>query len=105
MIFLHRYSLAIGWPVPLLKKIMSARDISEAIAYSRIEPWGEEREDFRAGIVASTIANVNRASNSKPFTPRDFMPDFSRKPETKAEKLKRQVLEVFKIGNNSKPSN
>jgi len=32
--------------------------------------WG----DFRAGIIASTIANVNRGKKKKAFKPVDFMP-------------------------------
>jgi hypothetical protein len=48
------------------------------MAYAKIEPFGEERADLRAGIVASTIANVNRDPKRrvKPFTPDEFMPDF-----------------------------
>lgn len=36
----------------------------------------QERADFRAGIVAATIANVNRdrKKRPRPFTPADFMP-------------------------------
>jgi predicted transcriptional regulator len=30
--------------------------------------------DFRAGIIASTIANVNRGKRKKPYKPADFMP-------------------------------
>lgn len=33
-----------------------------------------ERGDFHAGVVASTIANVNRARGQKAFKPSDFMP-------------------------------
>jgi hypothetical protein len=39
----------------------------------RLDPWGPERFDLAAGIVASTIANVNRAPKSEPFRPADFM--------------------------------
>ena len=42
----------------------------------RIEPFGEYGDYFRAGIVASTIANVNRGKDQKAFTPHDFMPKF-----------------------------
>jgi hypothetical protein len=50
----------------------------EWAAFAEIEPFGEERADWRAGMVASVIANVNRdPKKGKPFGPRDFMPDFS----------------------------
>jgi hypothetical protein len=46
-------------------------------AYAQIEPFGEERSDLRAGIVASVIANVNRdPKKGKAFNPQDFMPKF-----------------------------
>lgn len=59
---------------------MTSLQFSEWLAYSRLEPWGEERDDLRTGIVASTIANVNRGKGQKARNPQDFMPDFE--PET-----------------------
>ena len=40
----------------------------------------EEREDLRAGIVASTIANANRdpKRRKQPFKPQDFMPVYEK---------------------------
>lgn len=48
--------------------------------YSLVEPFGEERGDLRAGIVASVIANSNRDPKRRPqpFTAQDFMPDYRR---------------------------
>lgn len=37
-------------------------------------PWGELRQDTGFGIVAATLANVNRGKNTPPFKPADFMP-------------------------------
>ncbi len=64
-----------------------SREFAEWRAYYELEPWGEERADLRAGIVASTIANVNRGKG-KAFSPGDFMPEFDkpiRKKQTAAE--------------------
>jgi hypothetical protein len=102
--FLHRYALAVGWPVPLLKRIMTSRDISEAMAYERLQPIGEARADFRAGIIASVIANINRKQGAKPFTPSDFMPEFGAKKRKQSSVLVEKIKEVFKVGNDSKPS-
>ena len=57
---------------------MSSRELTEWMAYFTIEPWGEERADLRAGIVASVIANVNRdpRKRPRPYRPEDFMPRF-----------------------------
>ena len=50
-------------------------------ALYEMEPWGEKRADMRAGIIASTLANVNRGKSSEPFSPSDFMPRFDRSDE------------------------
>lgn len=63
---------------------MSWRQYSAWQAYANVEPFGEERADLRAGIVASLIANVNRDTTQKPtpFSAVDFMPDFEGKAKT-----------------------
>lgn len=67
---------------------MSAAEFEEWRAYDRIEPFGPERGDLRAGIVAATVANVNRGKGQKPFSPTDFMPDFRPAQQRAAAKLK-----------------
>jgi hypothetical protein len=61
---------------------MDSREITEWMAYEMVEPFGPWREDVRAGVIASTIANVNRGKSSKPFKPTDFVLEFGkqRKP-------------------------
>ena len=45
-------------------------------------------------IVAATIANVNRAENQPPFSPKDFLPDFEpREPQTWEAQL--SLIEVL----------
>jgi hypothetical protein len=79
----------IGWPVPILKQVMSSKDIVEAMAYQRINPHSQSRFDLRSAIVASTIANINRGKGTRPYKPSDFMPDYSGKKQNKvAEQLK-----------------
>jgi hypothetical protein len=66
----------------------TVREREEWAAYFDVEPWGEERADLRAGIIASTVANVNRGRR-KPFKPSDFMPEFTKpKPGLSAIDLK-----------------
>jgi len=52
------------------------------MAYASLEPFGEERADVRAGIIAAVIANANRDRKKRPepFTPADFMPLVKRAP-------------------------
>ncbi len=42
--------------------------------------WGrrQEREDFRAGVLASIVANANRdPKKTRPFTPASFFPSLA----------------------------
>ena len=49
------------------------------MAYYQIEPFGQDRGDASAAIVAHTIAACNGVKNT---TPADFMPRFG-EPQTK----------------------
>jgi hypothetical protein len=60
--------------VDALLDSLTAYDLAEWMAYFAAEPWGEERADLRAGIVASTLANIHRGATTQAFSPRDFMP-------------------------------
>ena len=66
---------------------ITSRQFAEWMAYSRLEPWGEDRDDLRMGIVASVIANSNRGKGKKPYKPQDFMPNFE--PEDEAAAIER----------------
>ena len=46
----------------------------------------QERQDFRAGLICSVLANIYRDSKKrqKPYAPQDFMPQ--KEPEPKQEK-------------------
>lgn len=65
-----------GIPIAELQQRISSRDFAEYWAHFELEPWGLEREDLRAGIVASTIANANRNAKKhpKPYTADQFTP-------------------------------
>lgn len=69
---------------------MSSAEFVEWQAYHQIEPFGEERADLRAGIVAATVANRGRSKKDKVFKPKDFMPRFDqpRGPMTAEQMLK-----------------
>ena len=54
--------------------------LTEWMAYFSIEPFGEERGDLRAGVVASTFANV-MCSGSQKFQPQDFLLEFGGEPK------------------------
>ena len=43
-------------------------------ALSKQHQKEQERQDFRAALICSVIANVNRGKRQKPYKPGDFMP-------------------------------
>src|SRR5436853_567470 len=71
--------------------LQEGRHFTELLAYYGLEPWGEERADLRAGIVASTLANCHRDPKKRPFEPRDFMPDFEPKKRPTQAQLRQKI--------------
>lgn len=65
-------------PVGEMLGRMSSAEITEWLAFFQLEPFGGERDDLRAGIVAATVANVNRdpKKQKRPYEAGDFMPVF-----------------------------
>jgi len=57
---------------------MPYAEFLEWIAYSRIEPFGEERADWRAASVVAMLANINRDAKKrrKPYPVSDFLLNF-----------------------------
>lgn len=83
----------------LLARI-SSQELSEWMAYYSLEPWGTETDDLRAGIVASTIANVNRdpKKRRKPYTAQDFAPQWGKSEPKKEEQTveeQQRILEMW----------
>tara|TARA_Y100001973_G_C5143640_1_gene304229 strand:+ start:311 stop:574 length:264 start_codon:yes stop_codon:yes gene_type:complete len=75
---------------------LDSRELSEWIAFhTHIEPIGETRADLRTGIVASTLANVNRGKNRQPYKAVDFMPYLEKKPQSQDE-MKAKFFAAFK---------
>jgi len=69
----------------LLARIDS-RELAEWMAFYGIEPFGGVRGDLQAGVIASTIANVNKGKRGKAFTPGDFMP-LMKKPKQSEDEM------------------
>ncbi|MGE5589199.1 MAG: hypothetical protein ACM3ZA_01010 [Bacillota bacterium] len=55
----------------------------------------QERADFRAGIIAATIANANRdpKKRKRPYRPQDFLPRYGRSVQTPEQQLR--VIELL----------
>ena len=51
---------------------VSSQELTDWMAYYALEPFGQERGDLQAGVVASTVYNVNRGKGDKALAPADF---------------------------------
>jgi len=78
----------------MLKSIPS-KLLSEWHAYYNLEPFGEWRGDYRAGMIASVLAEIHRdkKKRKRPFTVDDFMPRFGRRKKQQASPRKQTVEE------------
>jgi hypothetical protein len=64
---------------------VDSRELAEWMAYDRLDPLGDERADYRAAIIAATVANRSRGKGERSYSPADFVPDFDAQPPTHAE--------------------
>ena len=75
---------------------LDSRELSEWLAFhTHIEPIGETRADLRTGIVASTLANVNRGKNRQAYKAVDFMP-YLDKPKQSETEMQSKFFAAFK---------
>ncbi len=62
-------------PLHIFLEQHESADLTRLMAYLRKEPHGYEIDNFRAGVVAATVANVApRKKGQRPLTPKDFYP-------------------------------
>lgn len=60
------------------------------MAFEMLEPIGAPATAYAAGVIASTLGNVNRAKDHPPFEPEQFMPQIYVQPkDAEARKLRR----------------
>ena len=81
---------------------IDSREFSEWIAYHGLEPFGEERADLRAGIVAATVANVHRGRGQRALKPADFMPKPPQRPRRQSLEDMRRTMEAFARTHNAR---
>lgn len=78
----------------MLRRIPS-RLLSEWMAFFQIEPFGEERADLQAGIVAAAVVNSQRAKGSRAISPFDFIPKFDEIPDEPDPELLLHKVELL----------
>lgn len=73
---------------------MSSRELSEWMAFSSLEPFGEIREDYRAGLLCATIANAS-GNYKKNLTPDDFISIFKQTPTNQGPSKMHQQINLL----------
>jgi hypothetical protein len=53
---------------------MSSRQFSEWMAYAAVEPFGEERSDYRVAHALAVIVNMFRGKDDQPVSVADLLP-------------------------------
>lgn len=67
---------------------MSGQQLTEWMAYFELEPFGEERADYRMATLAALTANIHRdPEKSDEFRVQDFMPRFDGSPAEEAPQI------------------
>ena len=75
--------MALGYPTPRhLLRCMTSKELAEWMAYFRIEPFGQDQQDFIMAQVASMTYSANRAKGQSAKGPEEFFMYHPMKPET-----------------------
>lgn len=73
---MYDLALALGeWDIDALEQ-MPLRRLVEWQAYHQLNPFGETRADWRAGMIAATMVNLSPYVRVRNKKPKDFMPEF-----------------------------
>jgi|GEM_PF-1817983 len=89
--------MALGRTVGELEAQMADSEFLEWMAFDNISPFGEKGSYWRSGLIASTLANINRdPKKSEAFKPEDFIPQTTpKKPKSDAKAIKAGFMAVF----------
>lgn len=76
----------------LLSRI-SSHELTEWMAFASLEPFGEERADYRMAIMLAKLLEPHRDTKKhrKPFTPEEFLPKFERAKQSKGQTWQQQL--------------
>ncbi|MBP7638093.1 MAG: DUF4035 domain-containing protein [Kiritimatiellae bacterium] len=77
-----------------------SREFAEWMAYRTLSPWGQERGDLQAALIASLIARTMGGSKSTDLN--DFMLKFGEAAKKKEQQSPEFIFEVLRIGAKAK---
>jgi hypothetical protein len=92
---LFRLALALGRTVSELSApgVLPHAEFVQWCQFYNLEPWGEHKADLRAGIIASTVANVHSlwVTGEAKYQASDFMPR-DEEPEPQQQVVEERTL-------------
>ena len=77
---------------------IDSREFGHWLAFYGLEPFGSEVESLRTGIIAKTVADVNRPRGKSPYPIENFMPGKARAKKT-ADQIKAGLMAFVKAHN------
>lgn len=99
-----------GMTVSELLARVSSRELTEWMAFYKLEPFGAAEDEYHTAMVVSMVANTARDEEKRknPFVPEEFMRE-SMRPEADEEdeglELMRKAMTVFGIPLSTLPVN
>ena len=82
-----------------LPKRLTSRHVSEWMAYSQLEPFGERHRDMSFGILGALVANMFRGSDKPAYGIEKFMvPTWeARQPKQPKKQTAEQIKSVLRM--------
>lgn len=77
---------------------LSVRDLMWWMAYNRVDPFGEDRADFRAAMIREPIINAFRGEDDDPVTIADCLPEWDKTMDDVERERRQEVkkkMEAF----------
>ena len=78
---------------------IDSREFAEWIAYDRIDPFGEERADWRVGQLTAMVANLFTKRGQAKAKATDFM--YQDKPKRQTLAQQRSIFAAFAAAHNA----
>jgi len=101
---LFEFQLAahLGFPHPdQMKRVLTHRQIVEWKAACRVDPWTQERADYRAAIIAWTLACINTPKGKPRPKVSQFMAVQANKPRRQSVTEQAAVFSQFAAAHNA----
>ena len=76
---------------------MTYKEYVEWEAFYSIEPFPEERQDFRNALLVSIMVNLQRGKNDKAVEIEDFIPDFWSERKSKKQTPQEMLMSAKMI--------